>query len=344
MIVQRNISFRKLWEWSSRHLAWLLFGATAITLLYKFKLIDFYIPWLPVSLIGTAVAFYVGFKNNSAYDRMWESRKIWGAIVNNSRAWGSYVNNFVSDQFANGNITQEDLHKFKKQLIYRHIGWIYTLRSQLLQVAPWEHAAQRGRTGRNAKKYQQNFAIAHIDETITSTALKQYLPENEYEELIKYKNSATQIIDYQGRNLAQLRRLNVVDDFRHMELQKILYSFYENQGAAERIKKFPLPRQYASMSQYFIGIFLLLMPFSLIPELIKAGNWGIWLSIPITALIGYVYVMMELVGDYTENPFQGMANDIPMLSLSRIIEIDLLEMLGENDLPEPISSQNGVLL
>ena len=50
-------------------------------------------------------------------------------------------------------------------------------------------------------------------------------------------------------------------------------------------------------------------------------------------MIGWVYVMMDVVGDYSENPFQGMANDILMLSLCRVIEIDRREMLGEAKLP-----------
>ena len=54
--------------------------------------------------------------------------------------------------------------------------------------------------------------------------------------------------------------------------------------------------------------------------------------------------MMEIVGDYSENPFQGMANDIPMMSLCRTIEIDLREMLGETELPPPIKAKNGVLM
>ena len=116
----------------------------------------------------------------------------------------------------------------------------------------------------------------------------------------------------------------------------VLKSFYNLQGKNERIKKFPLPRMYANISRYFIGIFIMLLPFSMIPELQKVGNWGFWISIPVTALIGWIYVMMELVGDYTENPFGGMVNDIPMLSLCRTIEIDLREMLGETDLPENI--------
>ena len=81
----------------------------------------------------------------------------------------------------------------------------------------------------------------------------------------------------------------------------------------------------------------------MIPEMIKLGEYGVWLSVPITALIGWVYVIMEIIGDYTENPFQGMANDIPMLSLCRTIEIDLLEMLGETNLPAQIEAKNDVL-
>ena len=73
-------------------------------------------------------------------------------------------------------------------------------------------------------------------------------------------------------------------------------------------------------------------------------GFGFWLSIPISALIGWVYVMMEIIGDYSENPFQGMANDIPMMSLCRVIEIDLREMLGETDLPPAVKAKGGVLM
>ncbi|WP_231433745.1 MULTISPECIES: bestrophin family ion channel [unclassified Chryseobacterium] len=78
------------------------------------------IPWLPVSLVGTAVAFYVGFKNNQSYDRVWEARKIWGAIVNSSRSWGVMVNSYVK----NGQYSDEEIKKIKTNLIYRHIAWL----------------------------------------------------------------------------------------------------------------------------------------------------------------------------------------------------------------------------
>ena len=54
--------------------------------------------------------------------------------------------------------------------------------------------------------------------------------------------------------------------------------------------------------------------------------------------------MMELVGDYTENPFEGLGNDIPMLALCRTIEIDLKEMLKEDEIPTALEAKRGVLM
>lgn len=344
MLVTKSISFHKIILWTAHHMVWLLLYMGAVAALYYFNIIDFIIPWLPVSVVGTAVAFYVGFKNNQAYDRMWEARKIWGGIVNESRTWGMMVDGFVSNLFTENKVEKADISQIKKRLIYRHIGWLYAHRSQLLVSTPWEHISQGGMTAAYAKMYQRRFGIGLVNDEVTVTELKCFLPETEHDRLIGNVNTATQIINEQSRDLVQLREQGLIDDFRHMELAKILKNFYTLQGKNERIKKFPLPRQYANMSRYFVSIFVMLLPFSMIPELMKIGNYSLWLSIPLTALIGWIYVMMEIVGDYTENPFQGMANDIPMLSLCRTIEIDLKEMLGETDLPQAIESKNGVLM
>ncbi|MCB9043920.1 MAG: hypothetical protein H6554_09175 [Chitinophagales bacterium] len=343
MIVSKGIDFKSLFQFTGIHLLWLFAFAGSVALLYQQNIISFSIPWLPISVIGTAVAFYVGFKNNQAYDRMWEARKIWGGIVNDSRTWGMMVDGFVSNFFADEKASEQELHAIKKRLIYRHIAWLYAHRSQLLVPTSWEHISQGGHLGRTAQRYQNSFGIGLIDDDVTRRELTNFLPQNEYERLINNINTATQIINEQSRDLTKIREQGYIEDFRHMEMEGILRSFYELQGKNERIKKFPLPRQYANMSRYFVGIFIALLPFSMIPELMKA-NYGLWLAIPITVLIGWVYVVMEIVGDYSENPFQGMANDIPMLSLCRTIEIDLREMLDEKDLPPAIQAKNNILM
>lgn len=343
MIVTKGIKFNRLLKSSAHHILWLTVLMGSIATLYHFNLIGFKLPWLPVSVVGTAVAFYVGFKNNQAYDRMWEARKIWGGIVNDSRSWGMMIDGFVTNLAAETKYAQEEIKHIKKRLIYRHIAWLYAHRGQLLVPTPWEHISQGGHTTKFAERIQKN-GVGAISEEESSTDLKLFLPKDEHDRLVNYANTATQIINEQSRDLTQLREMGLIEDFRHMELAALLKSFYTLQGKNERIKKFPFPRQYANMSRYFIGIFIALLPFSMVPELMNIATYGVWIAIPIVVLIGWMYVMMEVVGDYSENPFQGMPNDIPMLSLCRTIEIDLREMLGETELPPAIESKNGVLM
>jgi len=76
MMITKSVSVGKLLAWTGPHILWLTGGASIIAYLYHANYIAFAIPWVAISVIGTAVAFYVGFKNNQAYDRMWEARKI----------------------------------------------------------------------------------------------------------------------------------------------------------------------------------------------------------------------------------------------------------------------------
>ena len=344
MIITKGISFSSIFKWTAHHLLWLFVTMGGVTLLYKYDVITFHSPWLPVSVIGTAVAFYVGFKNNQAYDRMWEARKIWGGIVNSSRSWGMKIDGFISNLFTDSSFSDKEIKDIKQRLIYRHIAWLYTHRQQLLKPTSWEHVSQEGPTSTLAAWNQQKFGIGVLNEENERTDIKNFINQHEIDRLTKASNQATQIINEQSRDIQSLREKGLIDDFRHMEIVKLLEEFYTLQGKNERIKKFPFPRQYASLSRYFVGIFIILFPFSMIPELITVGSWGIWLATPISVLIGWVYVMMEITGDYSENPFQGMANDIPMMSLCRTIEIDLREMLGETELPPSIQPKNGVLM
>ncbi|MCG8307600.1 MAG: hypothetical protein MI975_09435 [Cytophagales bacterium] len=345
MYVKKNFGLRGLIAFSGHHVIWLSLWAFGYTVTYEYFNVKWLvIPWVPLAVIGTAVAFYVGFKNNSAYDRMWEARKIWGAIINGSRMWGANTKAYVSNQFTKEKYSEMQLYEIVKKLIYRHIAWLYTLRSQLLIPTPWEHIHQNYLVKAWTKRRIKSFGVGLYKDEITQTELKHYLPEDELERLINYQNTATQIIDQQSQDLKDLRSKDLIDDFRHMELQKLLNDFYTFQGQCERIKKFPLPRQYGNMSFFFVGIFIFLLPLGMISEFAKIGQYGAWLSIPFTIIVGWVYMMMELVGDYSENPFEGLGNDIPMLSLCRTVEIDLKEMLREPEIPLAIRAKKGVLM
>lgn len=316
-----------------------VYSGLVTSLYYFFEFPWLKIPWVPLTLLGIALAFYVGFKNNSAYDRTWEARKIWGGIVNSSRSWGAMVTGFVTNDFATEKVSEEELAAIHKRLIYRHIAWLYRLKRQLRTLKSWEHDRQLN------KRYRA-YILELFPNEDPDKELQNFLNDDEVQQILSMKNGCTQLIQKQSQELKELRSKGLIDDFRHMEMQSLLTEFYTLQGKCERIKNFPLPRQYASLSIFFVYIFIFLLPLGLLSAFADASlpDYMIWGVVPFTTLLSWVFWMMEGAGDYTENPFEALAFDIPMTSLTRTIEIDLREMLGETDLPDPIGPRNGFVV
>jgi putative membrane protein len=83
---------------------------------------------------------------------------------------------------------------------------------------------------------------------------------------------------------------------------------------------------------------------------LNAGSAGIlqgnmvWLVIPFSVLISWIYTSLEQVGESTENPFEGSPNDVPISQMSRAAEIDIREMLGETELPASVQPQHNIVL
>lgn len=294
------------------------------------------IPFLPLSTIGIAVAFYIGFKNNAAYDRFWEARKIWGGIVNYSRTWGNQVMSFVTDNHAKAEVSEKELLNVQRTLIYRHIAWINALRLQLRQ--PSSFSPKR-------RKTVKALTIGSPERKHWDNEVGMFLDQSEYDRLIEHRNTATQLVREQGDHLRILmEKKGFIEDFRHMDLMSSLEEFYNLQGKCERIKNTPFPRQYAFFSKIFTWIFILLLPFGLIGEFAKMGHEFIWLTVPFSVLISWIFSTMEIVGDNSEDPFENFVNDVPMTALCRTIEIDLREMLGETELPEKIKPVDDILM
>lgn len=295
------------------------------------------IPWLPVSLIGTAVAFYVGFKNNQAYERSWDARKAWGGINTLSRSFATSVRAYVGyaeDTNAGG---RHKVDAEVKTLIYRQIAWLYALKHLMWQRTAWEHQKRVNTWYRNY--FEKNFAYGSFEDELTP-----YLSAEEHKWIQTKLNAPVQLLDRQSQHLRELRSQGLLDDYRQVELQSLINEMYSQQGASERIKNTPLPRQYATSSTVFIIIFTILLPFGMLTEFHKLGDGMIWLLIPFNLVVSWIFSLMEYIGDYSENPFEGLVNDVPVLTIVRNIEIDLRDMLGEKDLPEKIAPVRGVLL
>lgn len=336
----RRFTFREVIFWTRRDIYFYLVVGTIPTLLYT--LLDWTwltVPWVPIALVGTAVAFIVGFKNNATYNRLWEARQIWGAIVNTSRSWGIMAIDFVTDQHARASTSEAELRAIRTRLVHRHIAWLHALRFQLRVPRAWEHMIKVYN-----REYRQAYIVDEQDGNTLDAAIAGLLPEAERAVVLKKANAATQILAMQSHDLRHLQERGLIDDFRHMELAKLLADLYTQQGKCERIKNFPYPRQYATLNLMFVRLFNGLVPFGMLGEFAKLGDHFVWLTIPFTALVAWVFLMMERIGEATENPFEGSPNDVPITALTRTIEIDLREMLGESNIPEPLKPANNILM
>ena len=335
MYIKRNIRWSVIVKFAWQNILFFIFWSSLVVWLnHHFEHHDssIAIPFLPLSTIGIAVAFYVGFKNNSAYDRFWEARKIWGGIVNYSRTWGNHVMSFISHPDAN----PEELKTIRQKMIYRHIAWLNALRLQLRMPSSFsiKHKSTIKAFSKGTPERK------HWDDEVGG-----FLCKEDYTYLLERKNTATQLVRQQGEDLTHLNEnKNWVNNFRHMEMMRVLEEFYNLQGKCERIKNTPFPRQYAFFSKVFVWIFILLLPFGLVGEFAKLGHTMAFLTIPFSVLVSWVFVTMEIVGDNSEDPFENFVNDVPMTALCRTIEIDLREMLGETDLPPKIQPENDILM
>lgn len=338
MYILRNISPKIILTFAWKPLLFFtLYGALVIFVYHWLGHLDINIaiPFLPLSTIGIAVSFYVGFKNNQSYDRFWEARKIWGGIVNYSRTWGNQVLSYVNLTHTQDK-TEEELIALQRILIYRHLAWINALRLQLRKPSSFSINHDK----RSSMLYKGN----PNGEEWESDVASYIIAPKECNVLRTKTNAATHIIREQGKELAQLMKEGYIEDFRHMELMHSLEQFYNFQGQCERINNTPLPRQYSYFSFLFIWIFILLLPFGLVGQFADMGHNFIWLTLPFYILIAWIFNTMEAVGDSSEDPFENFINDVPMTALCRTIEIDLREMLNETDIPPKIEPEHGILM
>ena len=337
MYIKRNIGWGLIWRYAWKRVIFFSLYAAAIFCVYHFLGWDFIdIPFEPLSVIGIAVAFYVGFKNSQSYDRFWEGRKIWGGIVNYSRTWAIQVLSFVRTG------DPEKDKKIHTEMIYRHIAWINSLRVQLRQPKSWAI--------RENRRVERLFD-RHGERNPACNEAFRFVSAEEYEDLTKRVNPATHLVKNQAFQVTKLRKEEVLDGFQEDQLQSVLEEFYNLQGKCERIKNTPFPRQYGYFARLFVYIFVILLPFGLLDvfekDILEIGammrEWYLFLMIPFSVLISWIFTTMDSIGDNSEDPFEGRINDVPMTALCRTIEIDLRDMLDEEDLPEGIKPQDNIL-
>lgn len=305
------------------------------TILYVLGLKFLALPWQPIAIVGTAVAFLVGFKNNASYNRIWEARQIYGSIINDSRSFAYSLRDSV------GGKNSETV----KRMFYRHFAWLTALRFQLREPRTWENMTIERFTEFRKSHYEIPEAISKVEDE-----LKCFLSESELVYILSKKNKATQLTAIQSEELGKLKASGEINDFQWNLLQQCLIKLTDDQGRAERIKNFPYPRNFASITTYLLFIFILLAPFGLLKEMEKLGDgtflqgYSVWLTIPFATIVTWAFHTLDTVGESSVNPFEGSSNDVPITQISRTIEIDMRDMLDETSLPAAIVPKNNIVL
>ena len=186
--------------------------------------------------------------------------------------------------------------------------------------------------------------------------LRAFIREDEVGQVCPKANRCAAILALQSKHLRALKERKLTWEFSFLDLEGILRELLTLQGKYERIKNFPYPRQDATMSYYIVAVFLLLLRFGVIPEFSEIGDsatdsfpfaatYLVWLGAPFTAMVSWVFRTMQRIGAVGENPLEGSANDVPISTIARAIEMDLRQMIDEqkdNKIPEPLAAVHGV--
>lgn len=311
-----------------------------VAVFYFFDLHWLKIPWTPLALIGTAVAFVIGFQNNSAYGRIWEARMIWGGIVNTSRTFGMFLQDMLTNEYAKSPLSDKEIQAEIKTLTYRHIAWMTALRHAMRMSKPWE-------TNVNHKTNKEWDTRPPEWESSLDLDIKLYISEKDFEYVMSKDNKQTALLYLQSHHLRKLKEQGVIWEFSFLQLEGVLEELFTLQGKSERIKNFPYPRHFATLNHFFMWIFVLLLPLALVPQFAEIGkefaenhplvsDLFVWFCIPFYVIVAWVFHTMERIGRTGENPFEGTANDVPISTIARGIEIDLRQNLGETkeEIPE----------
>ena len=245
------------------------------------------LPPLIVTILGTALAFFIGFINNQAYDRWWEARKIWGAFVNDSRNYALMVQAYLEPPEPD---QQAEVRALQQRLIHQHLAF---LKSTVYRL-------------RGGEPPELNAHLTSVERLTVSA----------------HQSQPVAIALLQRETLAEAARRQYVDPFRLTLINRMLDHFMDDLGKAERIKTTVFPLGHVYLTQASLWLFVILLPATL------CSLVGFW-AIPFTWVLGFLYVLTFNAGQSIVDPFENRPSDTPIATITRTIEINLLDIMGE---------------
>lgn len=231
MIVPNAPQVRKMLAYVGKPLVLLVLYDIAVVLLYNligWKWIA--LPHIPLALFGSAIGIVLSFRNAQAYDRWWEARKIWGAIVNNARSWARQVMGITVPG------SEGLVRLVQTELIYEQIAWTHALRQHLRGLDPVE-------------------------------ACRPFVTVERLEQLRSEKNIPLALQIAMGQRISASKQLGWFDTFTWAQMDDTLNDLADAQGGSERIKNTPFPKQYDYFPRLFVHMYCLMLPLALVQNL-----------------------------------------------------------------------------
>jgi putative membrane protein len=332
----KSIEFLVWTRWEAIYLILWSLLVTAVLQISQWNFLT--IPAPILTIVGSALAIIIAFKNQQCYARFNEALALSGQLISNSLI----LANRLTSTIGNPDSAQPDTRL--KELFYRHFAWLTSLRFLLRERKTWENASERG----NAR-YLAELPTPESQSTLKDE-LKKYLPDAEVEKVIAHKGDKEAfILHWQYEAVRDLYNKKLISEYMLLTTTSALDDLVRLQGALKRIKSYPYARNYYSIAVMLVAVYVAIVPFGLFPyaqELGRSagiGQWTAWLNIPFSAIVGWIFVSLEKVGENSSNPFEGGSNDAPISFIARRIEIEMRTMLGEQTDLKPIEAKHNIL-
>jgi ion channel-forming bestrophin family protein len=267
---------------------------------------------LPFTFIGLALGIFLGFRNNTSYDRFWEGRKLWGSLVNTTRSLTRQILTLVCEPPDKPLGAEpatapesEAIVAFRREMVYRVIAYVHAFRF-------------------------------HLREQDRLQDLAPFLSATEIESLRTEHNRPIAILQSLGHRIRDAWQRGWIHPMHVPVLEQSLAALTDIQGGCERIKHTPIPLSYTSLIHQIVALYCFALPFG-ITKTVGA------LTPIVVGIVAYAFFGLDAIGDEIENPFGKDANDLPLSTLSRMIEVNLRQRLGETELPPLFKPKSGVL-
>ncbi|MFP2237238.1 bestrophin family protein [Pseudescherichia vulneris] len=270
----------------SRLLLNFLLSITVIAMLPWYSSLGVKLTVAPFSILGVAIAIFLGFRNNACYSRYVEARQLWGQLMIASRSLLREVKNTLPPD--------TDIASF----VRLQIAFVHSLRMQL----------------------------RHVPQEPT---LAKYLTQEQLTQVLAVQSPANRILLLMGNWLAAQRQQGALSDILFHSLNNRLNDMSVVLAGCERIAGTPVPFAYSLILHRTVYLFCIMLPFALVGDLHYMTPF-------ISVLISYTFISLDVLAEELEEPFGVENNDLPLDAISTAIEIELLQMNDETNVPTKI--------